>query len=123
MEKRLCGVCGRALGYWISFVVGPITIRIRETFMPAAHPECAEASLRLCPYLYLEERDRSLKPSDNHIVPPSELPPKPDRVALWLTRSYEIVRQNGSEYARFAAAKRMQWFVYEHGVLVPEARP
>lgn len=49
----LCGVCGQPLGYWKAFLGGPRSADPDQGVYsdPPMHQDCAEASLRLCPYI------------------------------------------------------------------------
>lgn len=63
---RLCGVCGGGLGYWIAFVGGsgsasPGTGAYQD---PPMHEECAEAAMRLCPYIAKRRVPRRTPPVD-----------------------------------------------------------
>jgi hypothetical protein len=128
MAKRLCGVCGVALGYWIYFIGGPHTIRERLSYMPAMHENCARYSMQVCPFLALEEHTHSLRPvSAGNVkrVSDEDMPPKPHRAGLARTRSYVIEyapgrAMGGAEYAAFAPPKQVEWFHYVDGRLVPE---
>jgi hypothetical protein len=123
MAQRLCGICGVKLGWWVCFVVGPLTLEERATYMPGNHRECALAALALCPYLALEERDRSGRdvPVRQQIVPREILPEKPTRLALVTTREYSTLKGPKEQlYARFAAPKRVEWWSYVNGRLTAE---
>lgn len=121
MLKRLCGVCGDPLDYWLTFIAGPIVMRERLSYMPAMHDECARASLVLCPFLALEERTHRDTPVKEGDIRLAGSLVKPPRTALAKTRSYEIVRrgpEQGMEYAQFAPPKYAQWYEYKDGALV-----
>lgn len=123
MAQRLCGVCGRSLDYWITFILGPGTLKTQDTYMPACHEECAVASFRLCPYMALETRERGHSSGTIEIVPRAELPPKPKRVALARTRGYETFEGPMHQlYARFQRPKDVAWWHYVDGRLEPENR-
>lgn len=50
--ERLCGVCGRNLGEWKWFIGGPKSLIESSLFAdPAMHRQCAEYSIRVCPFL------------------------------------------------------------------------
>lgn len=126
VEKRLCGVCGRELGYWIAFIGGPKSVEGRAFHDPAMHVECAEYSLDVCPYMVgaaghaseevlarREERDGVARRVLEHVTDEP-----PDRVALYVTRRYEVRRYqtrtlsgmvNVVVYLRPAPAKRIEW--------------
>src|SRR5437764_29347 len=49
-EKR-CWVCGDFLGRYMAFVIGPMCAVNRVSSEPPSHRECAEFSVRACPFL------------------------------------------------------------------------
>ncbi len=127
MRRGLCGVCGERLPYWIFFLLGPNALRERLSYMPAMHEECARYSLRICPFLALEDHTHSMRPpgaGNVKLVSDADMPPKPPRCALVRTRRYEIEYPSspstGAEYAAFAPPKAVEWFHYVDGRLVPE---
>jgi hypothetical protein len=52
-RDKLCGVCGDPLPFWIAFVGGPGSAdRWRGAYTdPWMHEQCAEASIKICPYI------------------------------------------------------------------------
>lgn len=50
-SERLCWVCGQKLGRFVSFTIGPMCSITRTTAEPPAHLECADWSVRGCPFL------------------------------------------------------------------------
>lgn len=124
MTRRLCGVCGAALDYWIFFLLGPNGVKERLSYMPAMHEECARASMVLCPFLAVEERTHRSTPLKDGDVALAKPPPKPPRSALVQTRGYAITYPDrplrGAEYAAFAPPIAVTWHRYVDGKLVPE---
>ena len=51
VNYRLCGICGRRLGLTCYWVGGPLCQRNHYFTDPGMHRECAEESIRLCPFL------------------------------------------------------------------------
>lgn len=124
MLRRLCGICGSPLDYWITFIVGPITHESRLTYMPGMHEDCARTALEICPFLAREERTYSAAPLGPGNVAIAQPPPKPDRQALVKVRSYEVVHRSpeqGMEYAQFAPPRFTAWYRYRDGRLVRES--
>jgi hypothetical protein len=50
-NKQLCWVCGQPLGRFRTFCIGPMCAVNRVTSEPPTHRECAEWSVRVCPFL------------------------------------------------------------------------
>jgi hypothetical protein len=46
-----CWICGKPLGAWCTFVVGPMCAVNRTSAEPPSHPECAEWAAIACPFL------------------------------------------------------------------------
>lgn len=51
VRYRLCAVCGKKLGLTCYWVGGPLCQTNHYFNDPAMHQECAEESIRLCPFL------------------------------------------------------------------------
>jgi hypothetical protein len=63
VRENLCWVCGERLGRYRAFVIGPMCTINRISAEPPNHRECAEFSLRACPFLTrpaMERRDTDL---------------------------------------------------------------
>jgi hypothetical protein len=125
IAHRLCGVCGKGLGYWLTFAAGPTEVATRAfTYMPAMHRECALASLVMCPFLAYETRDRTRDVPMALRVLPEEPPPKPGRFALVTAREYKTHEgAPGWLYVRWQPPKKIEWWAYKDGQLLPEEAP
>lgn len=88
-HQRLCNVCGRKLGYWLFFIGSEESVQARVFGDVPMHEACARWSLLNCPWL---------------ASPPS-------RVALYVTRSYEVIRPRHSDHLMLEAApaKTIEW--------------
>lgn len=121
-RSRLCGLCGTALGYWISFVGGPNTMRFRAFTDPPAHPACSLAALALCPHIALAHARRAT-PRRLHAdtrVPVGFHDAKPGQWCLGLTRDYQVGLDRGSVIFRAAPFKSIhRWHYDTAGRLVP----
>ena len=121
-QQRLCGLCGTALGYWISFLGGPNTIRFRAFSDPPAHPACSLAALGLCPHIALAHARRAL-PGRLHAdtqVPVGFHDAKPDQWCLGITRGYQVRVDRGSVIFHAAPFKSVhRWHYDTTGRLVP----
>jgi hypothetical protein len=94
-EKR-CWVCGQHLGKTLAFLLGPMCTINRVVSEPPSHPECADYSVRACPFLskpQMVRRDNDLP--DGTIPPPGlAIMRNPACIAIWTTLSFEIVPQS-----------------------------
>jgi hypothetical protein len=59
LRKGLCWVCGQALMKYRVFVIGPMCAINRTTAEPPCHSECAEWSVKNCPFLIQKELKRN----------------------------------------------------------------
>ena len=50
-NERKCWTCGQPLGRLVCFVIGPMCAVNRTTAEPPSHQECAEWSVKGCPFL------------------------------------------------------------------------
>lgn len=86
-DKRLCGICGQELGYYIYFIGGPLSAKHRAFGDPPMHKECAEFSAAVCPYIATAAERRQ---NDEQVVQPTGgVLEKPEKFCLYETRSYK----------------------------------
>ena len=50
-ERGLCWVCGEPMGVHRVYAIGPMCVVNRVTSEPASHRDCAEYSVKACPFL------------------------------------------------------------------------
>lgn len=94
VKHRRCWTCGAALGKWLAFVIGPMCAITRTISEPPSHRECAEWSIRNCPFLANPRfvRDHAELPEGVHEPAGFGLMRNPGIAVLWITRSYEVFR-------------------------------
>lgn len=113
-NENLCWICGLPLEYWIIFIGGPKAIEQRLFVDGPMHPECAEISIKECPFLrgdkdYAEVIDLS-KHEEGVEVHERVSKVAPLRVAKYLTRGFDIVTARGREwFFRAKPAKKIEW--------------
>lgn len=91
--RNLCGMCGEELGYRKAFVGGPKSFASRQYVDPPFHPECAAASLRLCPHMAIPRHKRAPEhrlAADSH-TPAGFAEAKPEAIIIGITRSFKII--------------------------------
>lgn len=94
IKQRLCWVCGEPLGAWLAFVIGPMCAVTRTTSEPPSHRDCAEWSIKNCPFLSnpaMVRRETDL-PADYKEAGGFPLKRNPGVMCLWLTRSFETFK-------------------------------
>jgi len=93
VRLRLCWVCGQSLGHYLAFPIGPMCAINRVTSEPPAHRDCAEWSIRNCPFLSNPRMVRRTDglPDDAAAIGGIAIQRNPGVICLWITRSFEVV--------------------------------
>jgi hypothetical protein len=110
-EKR-CWVCGEFFtNRRIAFVVGPMCCVNRISAEPPCHLECARFSALACPFLtrpHMVRRENDL-PEDRY-VDPNHHDENPGVIAVWQTRSFELMRHGKSILVRMGEPTGVDWY-------------
>lgn len=93
-EKR-CWLCGQPLGRNMAFVVGPMCCVTRTSSEPPSHYECAEYSVKACPFLTRPKARRREIGIEEASMAGVGLKRNPGVIAIWVTRSYKTFRAAG----------------------------
>ena len=83
IRAGLCWVCGEPLGTYKAFVLGPMCIVNRVTSEPPCHRECAEYTVKACPFLTKPAMRRNPTEIEKQAAPG-------DRKSTRLNSSHEI---------------------------------
>lgn len=100
---KLCWVCGEALGQFRTFVIGPMCAVNRVTAEPPTHRECAEYSVKACPFLtrpYMRRREAQM-PYGVVDAAGCMIRRNPGVMVLWTTRDYKIFIPRGDRMPLF----------------------
>lgn len=100
VKNKLCWVCGEPLGRWLAFPIGPMCAITRTISEPPSHLECAEWSVRNCPFLSnpkMVRRDDNM-PSDAEEAAGCPINRNPGVTCIWSTRSYEIFNDGAGKF-------------------------
>lgn len=91
VKQRLCWVCGQGLGRWLAFPIGPMCSITRTISEPPSHRECAEWSIRNCPFLSNPQfvRNEDNMPAEARGPAGFGIKRNPGVTCLWMTREYE----------------------------------
>ena len=97
VQEKLCWICGRRLGSYLTFTIGPMCGITRTSSEPPGHLDCARWSARNCPFLAkpkMERREHEKFMAEEEARSPGGVSIKrnPGVTLLWITRSYEIWR-------------------------------
>ena len=86
-RERLCGFCGKKLGWWITFIGDAKDVESRVFKNPAMHDACGRYAFAV--------REKMMGPGD--------------RVALYLTRGFALARLGKGAGFRADAPKSVEW--------------
>lgn len=98
---QLCWVCGEKLGRYKTFVIGPMCAINRVTSEPGCHGDCAEWSVRACPFLakpQMKRREDDLTDESKTSVPGIMFDRNPGVTCLWTTEKFRLFN-NGKNKA------------------------
>src|SRR6185295_806737 len=98
--EHLCAVCGQRLDYWIFFVGGEELFADRLFFEGPMHRECAEYSIKVCPFMALEKFKRTDREFTGDAAMLNEIDfqqARPARFGLGRTRGYKMVKVDVTE--------------------------
>jgi hypothetical protein len=98
-RKRLCWVCGQPRKELaMTFVIGPMCAVNRISAEPPSHYECAEFSVKACPFLtkpQMVRRENDMPCGDENVAGVM-IKRNPGCILLWTTTTYSIVpNKNG----------------------------
>lgn len=115
-----CGICGEPLDYWIAFIASPSEVAAQMVYDNPYHEDCARYALAVCPWLvYARSKyaDVAKLPAPEGFTflpthPDREaMVERPDRMALYVVRSYEnVIDRNRVRGCKVPAPKRLEWF-------------
>lgn len=100
VEFRRCWVCGRKIhDPTFAFVIGPMCAINRTIGEPPQHRECAEFSVRACPFLSIPtaKRREANMPVEGRDPAGFSIRRNPGACAIWLTKKYKLDRPTVGE--------------------------
>lgn len=113
MEK-LCWVCGQKLGRHMAFVIGPMCSVNRITAEPPSHLDCAEWSVKGCPFLskpQMVRREDELTEANKENVAGEMITRNPGVILIWVTRSYRILKDpSGKPLFEIGEPEETSWW-------------
>lgn len=113
VKERLCWVCGEPLGRWLAFPIGPMCSITRTISEPPSHLECAEWSVRNCPFLSQPKmvRRQGNLPEDVREAAGFGIKRNPGVICLWITRSFETFNDGrGGTLITIGNPDRVMWW-------------
>lgn len=99
VTEHLCWVCGDRLGSYVVFVVGPMCAVNQISSDPGMHRECAEWSVKNCPFLVrpqMERRENNLP--EEMANTPGFIARNPGITVMWITKDYRPFNIGGGDW-------------------------
>ena len=127
VKRKRCWVCGQVMGRWLNFVVGPMCTINRVSAEPPCHQECAEYSVKACPFLSnpaMRRVPHSKAPGGEGLKPPGGLmvEANPGLMALYVTRSYRIIKTSTGPIVGMGEPESVTWWARGRLATTEEAR-
>jgi len=113
VKGKLCWVCGEPLGRWLAFPIGPMCAITRTTAEPPCHADCAEWSIKHCPFLSQPRAVRRENDLPDEVEPPAGhgIMRNPGVICLWITREYELFDDGrGKPLITVGKPERVLWW-------------
>jgi hypothetical protein len=92
VRRKLCWSCGRPMGRYLTFAIGPMCMVTRTISEPPSHLSCLEYSVRACPFLSQPRMKRNDKDLPEGHMAGIAIMRNPGVVALWTTFSYQLLK-------------------------------
>lgn len=99
LERRLCWLCGRPLGSYLAFPIGPMCVINRVNSEPPSHRECAQWAMQGCPFLTQQEKGYRANGLPAGVSDPAGLPivRQPGAGCLWITKRFSLFSAPGGQ--------------------------
>jgi hypothetical protein len=113
VQHKLCWVCGGPLGTYQAFVLGPMCTITRTSGEPPSHRDCAEWSVKNCPFLVRPHARRRENDLPEGYQDPNGIFIKrnPGVSALWVTRTYKLFKDdNGNPLVEVGDQLEVTWW-------------
>lgn len=117
IQKNKCWLCGEPLGIHKAFVTGPMCTITRTSAEPPAHLDCAQYSVKACPFLTKPNMKRNEKDMPENSTDPAGIfiTRNPGVSAIFITKQFkpfQVKRQTtGSDVLiRMGEPERIEWY-------------
>lgn len=121
ITRKLCWICGGAMGRHMAFVIGPMCAVSRVSSEPPCHRACAEYAVCACPFLIhprMVRNDRVALPTN--FTPDGHIDRNPGVSAIWMTRGYGAFVSDGSQLFRLGDPEEIMWLRQGRAATRPE---
>jgi hypothetical protein len=112
LRHKTCWLCGRPLGRRLAFTVGPMCVVNRVSAEPPEHLECAQYSVKACPFLSNPRMRRNEKdmPEDGQDLPGMMIRRNPGATAIYITHRFHPFRVGHGLLFRMNKPNQVWWF-------------
>jgi hypothetical protein len=108
-----CWVCGEQMGVHKVYAIGPMCVVNRVTMEPASHRECAEFSVKACPFLLRPRMQRLPKGDEPRHVAGNMIERNPGCTCLYETNDAKAFDAGNGWLIRLGKPTRVDW--WSHG--------
>lgn len=112
LEQKLCWICGEPLGTALAFTIGPMCAINRTISEPPSHRECAEFSIKACPFLTQQQLKRNEANIPEGVTDAAGIGLKrqPGAVCLWITKSFRPFKVGNGILFSLGEPEQVFWF-------------
>lgn len=92
IRESLCWICGRGLGAYKAFTIGPMCAVNRINSEPPQHLKCAHYAVRSCPFITRPQAKyrEAGRPEDWAAPGGNPIYRNPGVIVIWVTRDYRV---------------------------------
>lgn len=110
--NQKCWLCGKIMGRYTSFVIGPMCAVNRLSSEPGSHLDCAVYAAKVCPFLTNPNMNRRENGLDEYVKPPGEMCLRnPGATAVWTSRNWYLMAKSPNKYlVNLGDPTGVQWF-------------
>lgn len=113
LREKICWLCGKPMGKFTAFVIGPMCAVNRVTAEPGSHLDCALYAAQVCPFLAnprMHRRERG-KPEDTSTPAGIMIERNPGVALVWVSRSWSLVPDGAGRYLiDVGSPESVHWF-------------
>jgi hypothetical protein len=110
MRANLCWICGETLGAYKSFAIGPMCVCNRISAEPPQHVDCSKFAAHNCPFMISPLAKRSMDGEGFEKPGGVMLTRNPGVTAIWVTKSYTVIRDGGKPLWRIGPATSLMFY-------------
>jgi hypothetical protein len=111
IRQNRCWICGEMMGVHKAFVIGPMCCVNRISSEPPSHRDCATFAAKNCPFLANPSaRRRKGGLPEERTVPGVMIERNPGVVALWMTRSFQVMRVDNGNLIQIGEPDSIEFF-------------